>query len=166
MPVTRPEQAPRRTLQWLNELKAPALMRDYASLDEVAARLRKTNPLLPADRATWLAGHWSRPVTRPDGTERYEILADAAHKRISPTLYQRDEALEYWKLISAPVLWVEGDRTDLSGWWGTRYTKAEFHARLDVVPQVERHVLAPAGHMLHHDQPQALAELLETFLTR
>jgi len=25
-------------------------------------------------------------------------------------------------------------------------------------------VLAPAGHMLHHDQPEALARLLERFL--
>ena len=43
-------------------------------------------------------------------------------------------------------------------------TKAEFHERLDVVNRVERHVLAPAGHMLHHDQPEALARLLEDFL--
>ena len=33
-----------------------------------------------------------------------------------------------------------------------------------VVPQVEKCVLSPAGHMLHHDQPEALAERLEAFL--
>lgn len=164
MPVTRAAQAPKRLLQWLDELKTPMQLRDYASLDEVAGRLRKTNPRLPPDRAAWLARHWSRPVAQPDGTTRFEILADPAHKRISPTLYQRDEVLECWKLISAPLLWVEGDLTDLSQWWGTRYTKAEFHERLSVVPTVERHMLSPAGHMLHHDQPEALAARIERFL--
>ena len=164
MPATRPAQSPKRILQWLDELKTPAALRDYASLDEVAARLRKTNPLLPPQRAVWLAQHWSRRVARDGADDRFEILGDAGHKRGTPTLYQRDEVLETWKLIEAPVLWVEGDQTDVSRWWGTRYTKAEFHARLDVVRQVERQVLTPAGHMLHHDQPEALALRLEAFL--
>ncbi|HEY9063632.1 MAG TPA: alpha/beta hydrolase [Burkholderiaceae bacterium] len=165
MPATRPAQAPKRYLQWLDELKEPAELRDYENLAAVAARLRKTNPLLPPQRADWLAQHWSRAVTdEASGATRYEILGDAAHKRISPTLYQRDEVLEVWKLIAAPLLWVEGDQTDLSRWWGTRYSKPEFHERLNVVRNVQREVLAPAGHMLHHDQPEALARLLERFL--
>ncbi len=165
MPATKPTQSPKRIVQWLDELKQPAGLRDYASLVEVAARLRKTNSLLPPQRAEWLAQHWSRQRVNAGGSAgRFEILGDPAHKRNSPTLYQRDEVLECWKLIEAPVLWVEGDQTDIARWWGTRYTKAEFHERLNVVRQVERHVLTPAGHMLHHDQPEALAALLEAFL--
>jgi len=161
MPTTRPSQSPKRILQWLDALKQPVELRDYDSLAAVADRLRKNNPLLPEARAAWLAQHWSRQKTNG----RFEILGDPVHKRNTPLLYQRDEALECWKLITAPVMWVEGDRTDLSHWWGTRYTKAEFHERLDVVTsRVERHVVAPAGHMLHHDQPEALARLLESFL--
>ena len=72
--------------------------------------------------------------------------------------------LEAWKLITAPLLWVEGDLTDVSKWWGTRYSKAEFHTRIAVVPRVEKVVLSPCGHMLHHDQPQALAQHLARFL--
>jgi pimeloyl-ACP methyl ester carboxylesterase len=34
------------------------------------------------------------------------------------------------------------------------------------VRSVERHTLSPAGHMLHHDQPVALAARLEAFLDR
>ena len=165
MPTTQPTQAPGRLLHWLDELKAPATLSDYASLDKVAERLRKTNPLLPAQRASWLAQHWSRQRVNADGSAgRFEILGDAAHKRSSPTLYQRDETLECWKRISAPLMWVEGDQTDISRWWGTRYTKAEFHERLAVVRQVEKHVLSPAGHMLHHDQPEELARRIEAFL--
>ena len=160
MPVTQPEQAPQRALRWLDELKQPAALRDYASLDEVAARLRKTNPRIAPARAAWLAARWSRETAQG----RFEILADAVHKRIDPALYQRDEVLACWKRIEAPVLWVEGDQSDLSHWWGHRYTKAEFHERLNVVRTVERQVLATAGHMLHHDQPEALAARLEAFL--
>ena len=164
MPKTSPEQAPKRFLQWLDALKEPPELRGYDSLEAVANRLRKTNPLLPPARAAWLAQHWSRPVEDASGATRFEILGDPIHKRNTPTLYQRDETLEFWKLISAPLMWVEGDRTNIATWWGTRYTKAEFHERLNVVAQVERHIVGPAGHMLHHDQPEALAALLERFL--
>ena len=165
MPATKPTQVPRRYAQWLDELKQPVELRDYDSLGAVAERLRKTNPRLPAPRAAWLAQHWSRQKANADGSAgRFEILGDPAHKRASPLLYQRDEVLECWKLITAPVLWVEGDQIDTARWWGTRYSKAEFHERLNVVRNVERHQLSPAGHMLHHDQPEALAQRLEAFL--
>lgn len=164
MPATQPSQAPKRIVQWLDQLKQPATLRDYDSLDAVAARLRQTNPLLPPARAAWLAQHWSRRVEKAGAGTRHEILGDPAHKRVNPTLYQRDEVLACWKLIEAPVLWVEGDQTDVPARWGTRYSRAEFDERLSVVRRVERRVLAPAGHMLHHDQPEALAALLEAFL--
>lgn len=160
MPETRPDQAPRRYAQWLDELKEPAALRPYDTLADVAERLRKTNPLLPAQRAAWLAGHWAR--RRDDG--RYEILGDPAHKRVNPILYQKAEVLECWKRIEAPVLWVEGDQTDVSKWWGNRYPRSDFDSRLAVVPRLEQCRLSPAGHMLHHDQPQALADRLTRFL--
>ena len=162
MPTTKPSQSPKRYVQWLDELKAPVELRDYDSVEAVAHRLRTNNPLLPLGRSLWLAQHWSR--RKANG--RFEILGDPVHKRGTPSLYQRDEVLECWKLITAPVMWVEGDQTDVSRWWGTRYSKPEFHERLNVVTSsVQRHVLAPAGHMLHHDQPEALAQLLEGFFS-
>ena len=72
--------------------------------------------------------------------------------------------LACWRAIAAPLLWVEGDRTDTARWWGKRYSKEEFYQRLAVVARVEKHVLSPAGYMLHHDQPEALAHRLEAFL--
>ncbi len=159
MPATVPEQAPKRYRQWLDELKEPAGLKPYDSVAEVAARLRKTNPLLPQDKAAWLAPHWSRETGG-----QWQILGDPAHKRVNPLLYRVDEVLACWKQIAAPMLWVEGDRTDVEKWWGHRYPRSEFDARLAVVPKVERHVLSPAGHMLHHDQPEALARRLEAFL--
>ena len=160
LPESKPAQAPKRYAQWLDELKQPVALRRYASVQAVADRLRKTNPLLSEQRAAWLAPHWSRP--RDDG--EWEILGDPAHKRTNPVLYQKAEVLECWQRIAAPVLWVEGDRTDATKWWGNRYPREDFDARLALVPRVERHVLSPAGHMLHHDQPDELAARLEAFL--
>lgn len=160
LPRTRPEQAPDRLAQWLDELKQPASLKRYASADEVAQRLLKNDPLLTPDKAAWLAPHWAE--RQPDG--RWALVGNPAHKHVNPVLYQVPEALATWKRIAAPVLLVEGDRTDLARWWGTRYTRAEFDERIAVVPRVERVMLSPCGHMLHHDQPQALAAHLAAFL--
>ena len=163
MPRSKPAQAPARIAKWLDELKKPMQLRPYPDLASVAERLTKTNPLLRADRAAWLASQWSAPLDDASGARA--LLADPNHKRMSPLLAQVDEWLECWKRIAAPVLWVEGDRTDISVWWGDRYSKAEFHERLDLVADVRRHVVRPAGHMLHHDRPEDIAALIEAFLS-
>jgi pimeloyl-ACP methyl ester carboxylesterase len=166
MPRSRPAAAPKRLAAWLDTLKTAEQLRPYDSLEAVAARLQKTNPLLRADRAAWLAAQWSRQVHGSNGAaDTWHLLADPNHKRSSPLLANVDEWLECWKRITAPMLWVEGDRTDVSIWWGDRYSKAEFHERLGLVADVERHIVAPAGHMLHHDRPEDIARLIEAFLS-
>lgn len=160
MPETRPEQAPRRLTHWLDELKTPHALKPYASLADVAARLIRNNPRLTPARAHWLAEHWAE--RRDDGL--WHVLGDPAHKRVNPILYRKDEVLAGWKTIAAPTLWVEGDETDPDRWWGHRYPRSDFESRIAVVPQLQRARLASCGHMVHFDQPQALAQRLETFL--
>ena len=162
MPKTVAAAAPTRLTQWLDELKQPQSFTPYPSLEAVAQRLRKNNPLLSADKAAWLAPHWARQ-TAPD---RWEVQGDPAHKRVNPVLYRVDEHMALWQRITAPLLWVQGDQTDTHQWWKGRYTLQEFQERLANVKQVEQHTLGPSGHMLHHDQPQALAALLAEFLGR
>jgi len=162
LPESKPEQAPDRLRQWLDELKTPHRLKSYASLADVAARLIKNNPRLASDRATWLAAHWSE--RRDDGL--WHVLGDPAHKRINPSLYRKDEVLEGWKRISAPTLWIEGDETDPDRWWGHRYPRSEFDARIALVRDLQRVRLADCGHMLHFDQPQAVAAALQAFLDR
>ena len=160
LPDMKPEQAPDRLAKWLDELKQAPSLRPYASVDEVAARLRSNNARLAADKAAWLAPHWSE--RRADGL--WHILADPAHKLTNPVPYRAAEIVAGWRRIAAPVLWVEGANTDLTKFWGKRYPRAEFEARLAQVPQVERLMLEDCGHMLHHDQPAAVAERLHMFL--
>jgi pimeloyl-ACP methyl ester carboxylesterase len=160
LPASRPQDAPKRLQKWLDELKTPAELRPYVSADAVATRLIKTNPRLAPAKAAWLATRWAAP----DASGQWHLLADAAHKRVNPVLYQADEVVETWARIVAPLLWIEGADTDIGKWWGERYPRSEFEARLARVPKVERERLADCGHMLHHDQPEALAARLLAFL--
>ncbi|WP_157267615.1 alpha/beta fold hydrolase [Azohydromonas aeria] len=160
MPDSRAAQAPSRLEKWLDELKAPPALKPYASLEAVAARLRANDPFLDADKAAWLAAHWAES----DGAGAWRLRADPAHKRVNPVLYRKEEALAAWARIAAPLLWVEGEDTEVLRRWGAAYPRADFEARMATLPPHRREVLPRCGHMLHHDQPRALAELVEEFL--
>ncbi len=87
MPATRPDQAPKRYAKWLDELQAlhrgDSALKTYDSLDGVAARLMKTNRRLAKDKAQWLASQWAAPRPQADGSQRWEILGEAAHRVIN-----------------------------------------------------------------------------------
>ncbi len=164
MAATRPAQAPRRYAKWMDELKAfhrgEMVLKGYDSADGVARRLMKTNRRLSQDKADWLARHWARQ----DADGQWRILGDAAHKITNASLFRVDEVLEIYKSISAPTLSVEASDNSLDQWWQGKFTLAEYHERLRSVPQVQLAKIADAGHMLHHDQPEQLAGLIENFL--
>ena len=164
MPATSPAQAPGRYARWIDELKALRQgerdMRTYASLEAVAQRLIKTNARLSLDKAQWLASHWAQE--RAPG--QWQILGHPAHKITNAQLYRVDEVQEIFKRITAPVLSVEASDNSLDLWWKGSYKLAEYHARIKAVPQLETALIANAGHMLHHDQPEQLAALIERFI--
>lgn len=160
MPETSPEDAPARLVQWLDELKVAQKLRSFKDRQEVAGQLTTNNPRLRPDRAAWLASEWARPAA--DG--RWHVLGDPAHKRVNPVLYRREEALACWRSITAPVLWVEGADSQVLKRWGERYPRSDAEARLGTVPQLNRKVLDDCGHMLHLDQPELLARVVEEFL--
>ncbi len=161
LPATRPEQAPGRYAKWLDELRNPPSLRAYPTQGKVATRLQKNNPRLTDERAAFLSSHWSMPNARGE----WEILADAAHKLSSPILYRVEEVLACWQAITAPVLWVEADDTDAWRWMGPKEAaRIEADRRIEFIPHVTKAMIVDAGHMLHHDQPQALAALIEQFL--
>lgn len=163
MPATRPSQAAGRYAKWLDEIKAihtgAMALKTYDSVAGVASRLMKTNPRLGQDKADWLAPHWA--AQSADG--RWAILGDAAHKVINPQLYRVEEVLDIYGRITAPVLAVEASDNELDRWWKGKFTLAEYHERLQKVPQVRQAHVTDAGHMLHHDQPSQLAVLIEDF---
>lgn len=163
LPATRAEQAPGRYRQWLDELRRPPSLRTYASQAEVAARLQKTNPRLSDERAAFLSGYWAKQ----DAEGRWVILGDPAHKQTSPLLFHVEEVMACWQQITAPVLWMQAEDTDVWHWMGPKeQAQAEIDRRLTHIPQLQKEMIANAGHMLHHDQPELLASLIEAFLLR
>ena len=164
MPATTPDKAPKRYAMWMDELKqlhrGELVLKTYDSAEGVARRLMKTNPRLGADKANWLAQHWGRP----DAQGRWSIQGEPAHKVSNAQLYRVEEVLAIYRRLSMPVLMVEAADNSLDLWWKGKLTLAQFHERLEAVPQVEIVRIDDAGHMMHHDQPEVLAALMERFL--
>jgi pimeloyl-ACP methyl ester carboxylesterase len=165
MPATQASQAPARYAKWMDELKSlhrgEMALKPYPDAGGVARRLMRTNPRLSPDKADWLAQHWARP----DAQGQWRIQGDPAHKITNAQLYRVDEVLEIYQRISAQLLAVEASDDSLGKWWQGKYTLAEYHQRLQSVPRHSIAVIQDAGHMLHHDQPEQLAGLIEKFLT-
>lgn len=152
-----PAEAPGRYARWIDELKEPPRLRDYATLADVAARLLQNNPRLTAARAAFLAEHWSRRVK----SGRYELAADPAHRIINPVGYRSVEAAACWAAIACPVLWVEGVESGAAAYGGGVEETARRRA---LVPAAQLLRIADAGHMLHHDQPARIAAAIESFV--
>ncbi|MBA2548358.1 MAG: alpha/beta hydrolase [Burkholderiaceae bacterium] len=159
--ATAAEQAPDRFSQWIDELKAGAALRDYASRHEVAARLMKNNRRLSPDRAAFLAEHWAVP----DGSGRFAVAGDPAHRIVNPALYRIDEVLACWSQVECPVLWVRAAQSDVLRHVGPDHEAAlrEVDARKEVLRNVTSVLIEDAGHMVHHDQPEQLAHLITAF---
>jgi pimeloyl-ACP methyl ester carboxylesterase len=164
MPATIPAQAPGRFATWMDELKklhaGEMDLKAYDSADGVARRLMKTNPRLGQDKADWLARHWA--AENADGS--WSILGEPAHKVTNAQLYRVEEVMAIYQRLTMPVLAVEASDNSLEMWWKGKFTLAEYHERLKVVPQVEIARIDDAGHMMHHDQPEVLAERIERFI--
>jgi len=164
MPATTPDMAPARYAKWMDELKklhrGELDMKAYDAVSGVARRLMKTNPRLSPDKANWLAEHWAEQ--NADG--KWTILGQPAHKVISAHLYQADEVLALYRRLSMPVLAVEASDNSLDLWWKGKFTLEQYHERIKNVPNVEIGYIPDAGHMMHHDQPELLAAMIERFI--
>jgi pimeloyl-ACP methyl ester carboxylesterase len=159
LPRTAPTAAPKRFEKWFEEIAHPPSFKPYASFEEVEARLMQNNRRLSRERARFLAPHWAK---RLDSGE-VMLNSDPAHKMVNPVLYRLEEAIACWKRVTAPVLWVWGD-----GQWMRQWLKdnpADMEERRAAFASLAEHTIPDAGHMLHHDQPDRLADTLEAFLS-
>jgi pimeloyl-ACP methyl ester carboxylesterase len=154
-PPELPGALPARTAAWIEAWKRarakPA--RVMASIAEAAARMQKHDPLLAEADAVALATHGTRPV---DGGFAWKH--DPLHLTQGPYPFRRDAAVEYWRAITAPVLYVEGAVSTF------RLPSSETDARLGVMKDARRAVIEGAGHAIARHQPDALAAVLTQFL--
>ncbi len=152
-----PDQAPLRYAQWLDQLKDPPGFKPYQSFDEVAARLRKTNPRLTEERAAFLARHWARQADNGE----FVLLSDPLHKTVNPYLFRIEEAIACWRRITAPVLLVSGKLSNIPG--RMKDTPEQLAERKGAFRDRREIEMEDCGHMMHHDQPQRLAGIIEAF---
>jgi len=161
IPGEGPEVAPVKFTAWLDALVDPPRLAPYRNLAAIADRLQKNNRRLPRDKAEFLATHWGEVL--PDGTAR--LRADPRHKLPFPAVYRIEENFAIWRRITAPALWVAANDSDIPRWLaGGGDSTAEVQRRMANVPTARLVTISDAGHMLHHDQPEAVAHVLETFL--
>jgi len=156
---TRPEQAPGRYREWLEQVREPPKFARFPSVEAFAHLLARRNPRLTPERAAFIAAAWTERL--PDGG--VQVRSDPAHKRANPVLYRREEAEACWREIEAPVLYVIAEQSEFLPRHGA-----------DALPEnMARHIrrlepcrIPEASHMVHHEQPELLAREIEAFLER
>ncbi len=151
------EDAPDNYRRWIEKGRNGVDYRSYVSFEEFAQRILRANPRMQAARAQFVAKQWASEDE--DGVVR--IKADPAHKLPNPVLYRRNEADACWRQTKASALLVVGDesqfRPELKSWMAADGVSLPFVSSNTVT-------VAGAGHMIHFDQPAALATVIEDFL--
>lgn len=171
IPASSASKAPAQYRKWLDAIKVPSTLSTYETLAKVADRLQKNNARLRRDRAEWLAAHWA--ALHADG--RWHLQADPAHKLPFPTTYRLDEVIAIWSEVTAPTLWIGASESEAKQWNGYTddtvvpasregHAVGTFASRLAAFKDIQFTVVQGAGHMLHHDEPEAVAALVEAHL--
>jgi pimeloyl-ACP methyl ester carboxylesterase len=158
------DEAPGRYAKWLGQLREPSpVFRAYPDRAQFAARLQKENPRLSADKAAFLAQHLGEESIDDEGRPSIRLAADPAHRWVNPVLYRVEEAMACWRKVTAPVLWVTGRDSFLFREFFAADSE-DYRSRIACFRDVREVMVEDSGHNLHHDQPAAVARLIEEFL--
>jgi pimeloyl-ACP methyl ester carboxylesterase len=156
LPRTKPDQAPERYAKWLEQWRAPADERRYPSVEQLAAVLCGRNPRLTKARARFIARSWSR-----EETTGVALAFDPRHRFVNPVLYRREETEGCWRRFEAPQLMVFGAESELRKRMGADASDEFFSA---VFRNLRIATLPDVGHMMHHEDPDAVARLILDFV--
>jgi pimeloyl-ACP methyl ester carboxylesterase len=156
LPKTSADAAPDRYAQWLDEIKEPLMDGRFASVQQLADVLMRRNPRLRADRAEFVARAWTR-----DTADGVRLAFDPQHRFVNPVLYRREEAKACWARAHIPMLLIAGESS------GHRQRRlADFSD--EYIQRLFRNVkivtLPGVGHMMHHEDPQAVAAPIIDFV--
>lgn len=155
------DEAPARLRDWIAEVNADPSshrLRRYADHAALARRLKLVNPRIDESRAAFLSVHTSHAL--PGG--EVELACDPWHKVPSPYPYRVEEMMACWRTIEAPVLLAFAEHGYVRERFGT--SSDELQRRLSCFSRARVSWVADAGHNLQHDQPEAVAMLLDDFL--
>ncbi|MCB9682251.1 MAG: alpha/beta hydrolase [Alphaproteobacteria bacterium] len=156
------ERATTNAVAYLDQLAEPRRHPSLPDLDAATARLLRAAPRLDPARARRLAARVTRPVV--DGDPAVEAPEpgtltwtwDPLHRGRSPVPFQEALHLRHLARIEAPTLLVDGEDSP--------YRQLDVAARVQALRHATAVVVPGAGHLLHHDAPDALADVLARFL--
>jgi pimeloyl-ACP methyl ester carboxylesterase len=157
LPARDASLAPAHMRIWLDSLRQEPTAPVYDSVEQMALRLQRANPLLDARRAYFLAAHVGRRV---EGGLSWAF--DPAHRRPFAVPHRFEEWRACVEQITAPVMWIgSGDAFPQALGEGP-YALAE---RIKIA-RAEFHNLPGTPHNMHHVADAAIARLIEEFLGR
>jgi pimeloyl-ACP methyl ester carboxylesterase len=81
---------------------------------------------------------------------------------VNAVLYRREEAEACWRRVTAPVLLLLGAQSEFRSRLGPDGTDEHFR---ELFRDLQIETIANAGHMLHHEQPEQVARLIEKFFS-
>ena len=147
-----------RARQYLADRRSPPGHRPMRDLAEAVDRVRKANPSLHEEEARRLVERTTRPGA-PAGTGTGDGLVwtwDPLHRARMPVPFQASVFVRFLREITAPVLLVDGGRSP--------WILPDAQERMAALAVSRREVVVRAGHLVHHDAPDALARLVRAFL--
>jgi pimeloyl-ACP methyl ester carboxylesterase len=158
LPRTSAKDAPKRMRKWLDQIKKPAVEKNYNSYEQLAAVIQYRYPRFSTAAAAFVARVWGVP----DDDDRVRLAADPRHHWVNPILYKREDAEATWLEIQAPLLMMMGEESEYLRRLGD---DGSIEALERQHPGVELASIAGAGHMLHIERPESVAPLVEAFLS-
>ena len=114
-------------------------------------RLAKLYMNVPESRIRQIAEWSTRGVS--DG---FQWKYDPLHRTRSPAPVTEAVAIHLWKSVDVPLLWIGGEK---SPWRGGRLDRWLSHR-----PNLARELVSAVGHMVHYENPKALADAIRAFL--
>ena len=148
--------APARMEKWIAEVnqRGRKHFRQYSSIRAGAEQLRQTNPRLDAE----LALHLARSGMKQSSAGKWVWKFDPLHRTTAPQPFYAAQAIEFLRRIACPVLTVDGAES-------RQIRRHDSKQRLEEIRDRKQVVIENAGHMVHQDNPLALAKVVAEFLS-
>jgi pimeloyl-ACP methyl ester carboxylesterase len=148
--------APARMEKWIAEVnqRGRKHFRQYSSIRAGAEQLRQTNPRLDAE----LALHLARSGMKQASAGKWVWKFDPLHRTTAPQPFYAAQAIEFLRRIACPVLIVDGAES-------RQIRRHDSKQRLEEIRDRKQVVIENAGHMVHQDNPLALAKVVAEFLS-
>ncbi len=140
-----------RARQFLKARREPPAHRPLPDVSAGVARVREYNPGIPEEVARRLVERTTRPV---DGGVAWTW--DALHRARSPNPFQVPLFQRFLSEITAPTLLVSGGRST--------FRIDDEGERAACLRDARAETIEEAGHLVHHDAPDALARVIRDHL--